>query len=85
MNEYERYGDYSQQARETQSGTGTGKAITFLLIWRSRGAAVHSSQRKRIAQQHQPWMSQHAGRHQSRNPTLARGRFETAGIQSLAK
>lgn len=40
MNEYERYGDYSQQARETQNGTGTGKAITFLLIGAGIGAAA---------------------------------------------
>jgi hypothetical protein len=41
MNEYERYGEYSQQQpRETSSGTSVGTAITFLLIGVGVGAAA---------------------------------------------
>ena len=41
MNEYEQYGEYSQQQpRETSGGTGVGTAITFLLIGVGVGAAA---------------------------------------------
>ena len=40
MNEYERYGDYSQQTPETSSGRSAGKALTFLLIGAGIGAAA---------------------------------------------
>src|SRR5258708_38706188 len=40
MNEYERYGEHSQQVRETTSGAGAGTAITFLLIGVGIGAAA---------------------------------------------
>src|SRR5438105_2531294 len=40
MNEYERYGDYSQQAPETSSGRSAGTTLTFLLIGVGIGAAA---------------------------------------------
>jgi gas vesicle protein len=40
MNEYERYGDYSQQSPEASGGRGTGTALTFLLIGMGVGAAA---------------------------------------------
>jgi hypothetical protein len=40
MNEYEGYGDNSQQAPETSSGRGAGTALTFLLIGVGIGAAA---------------------------------------------
>jgi gas vesicle protein len=40
MNEYEQYGEYSQQSRETSGGPSIGTAITFLLIGVGVGAAA---------------------------------------------
>src|SRR5690242_12682714 len=40
MNEYQRYGDYSQQAPEEPRGAGAGTVIAFLLIGAGVGAAV---------------------------------------------
>lgn len=40
MNEYDRYGDYSQQTQEKSSGAGVGRIITFLLIGAGVGAVV---------------------------------------------
>lgn len=40
MNEYERYGDYSQQKPEIQAGSGAGTAVTFLLIGIAIGAGA---------------------------------------------
>jgi hypothetical protein len=41
MNEYERYGDYSQQTQqEKSSGGGAGSLITFLLIGAGVGAVM---------------------------------------------
>jgi len=40
MNEYQQYGEYSQQPRETPSGTSVGSTITFLLIGVGIGAAA---------------------------------------------
>jgi gas vesicle protein len=41
MNEYERYGDYSQQKPpEVEAGSGAGTAVTFLLIGVAIGAGV---------------------------------------------
>jgi gas vesicle protein len=40
MNEYLRYGDYSQQAQEQSSAAGAGRLITFLLIGAGIGAGV---------------------------------------------
>ena len=39
MNEYENYGDYTQQTKEG-SGTNTGTAVKFLLIGMGVGATV---------------------------------------------
>ena len=39
MNEYENYGDYTQQTKEG-SGSNTGTAVKFLLIGMGVGAAV---------------------------------------------
>jgi gas vesicle protein len=39
MNEYQRYGDYSQQGYES-SGTGAGSVITSLLIGAGIGALI---------------------------------------------
>lgn len=40
MNEYQRYGDYSQQGQKESEGAGVGSMITFLLIGAGIGAAV---------------------------------------------
>lgn len=40
MNEYQRYGDYSQQTQEKSGGTGAGSIVTFLLIGAGIGAVV---------------------------------------------
>jgi gas vesicle protein len=40
MNEYQRYGDYSQQVQERSGGAGAGSIITFLLIGAGVGAIV---------------------------------------------
>jgi gas vesicle protein len=40
MNEYQRYGDYSQQRREESGGAGAGAIITSLLVGAGVGAAL---------------------------------------------
>ena len=40
MNEYERYGDYTQQTQETPTGLKVGNAVKFLLIGMGIGAAT---------------------------------------------
>ena len=40
MNEYQRYGDYSQQSREESGGVGAGAMIAFLLVGAGIGAAL---------------------------------------------
>lgn len=40
MNEYQRYGDYSQQTPEQSGGAGVGTVIAFLLIGAGIGAGV---------------------------------------------
>jgi gas vesicle protein len=40
MNEYQRYGDYSQHSQEQSGGAGAGTIIAFLLIGAGVGAAV---------------------------------------------
>ena len=39
-NEYDRYGDYTQQAQETSTRPNVGSAVKFLLIGMGIGAAV---------------------------------------------
>lgn len=39
MNEYQQYGDYSQQRREV-TGPGAGAIVTFLLVGAGIGAAL---------------------------------------------
>lgn len=40
MNEYERYGDYTEQQRKFSQGADTGSALKFLLLGMGIGAAV---------------------------------------------
>jgi hypothetical protein len=40
MNEYDRYGEYTQQGQEGSSGADRGEAIKFLLIGMGIGAAA---------------------------------------------
>jgi gas vesicle protein len=40
MNEYQRYGDYSQQRTEESGGAGAGAIITSLLVGAGIGAAL---------------------------------------------
>jgi hypothetical protein len=40
MNEYQRYGDYSQQSREESGGVGAGAIIAFVLVGAGIGAAL---------------------------------------------
>jgi len=40
MNEYERYGEYTQQSSEEKSGLGAGAAIGFLLLGFGVGVAT---------------------------------------------
>jgi len=40
MNEYERYGDYTQQRTDSAGSSGAGRAVVFLLIGIGIGAAA---------------------------------------------
>jgi hypothetical protein len=40
MNEYQRYGDYTQQSQERSGGAGIGTVIAFLLVGAGIGAAL---------------------------------------------
>ena len=40
MNEYQRYGDYTQQRADTTNSANVGKAVAFLLIGAGIGAAA---------------------------------------------
>jgi len=40
MNEYERYGDYTQQRTDNAGSSGAGRAVVFLLIGIGIGAAT---------------------------------------------
>lgn len=40
MNEYQRYGDYSQQRREESGGAGAGAILASLLVGAGIGAAM---------------------------------------------
>ncbi|MGH9567221.1 MAG: YtxH domain-containing protein [Candidatus Angelobacter sp.] len=40
MNEYQRYGDYSEQMEEGTHGSGVGAKIGFLMVGMGLGAAV---------------------------------------------
>ena len=40
MNEYDRYGEYTQQTQESSTGSNVGNAVKFLLIGMGIGAAA---------------------------------------------